>query len=162
LTTGVFLDRFDRKRALLWLYLGFSLGTLFCALAPTYQLLVMARAVAGAFGGVAGAVILAIICDVVPGERRGRAVGLGMASFSVASICGVPLGLLLASHISWHVPFLALAGLSLLILLVAARVLPQLRGHLEKAHDAHPIARLLAVLAEPDHRMAFVFMGVLT
>src|SRR5258705_9253139 len=33
-TTGVFLDRFDRKRALLWLYLGFSFGTLSCAVAP--------------------------------------------------------------------------------------------------------------------------------
>ena len=161
-TTGIFLDRFDRKRALLWLYLGFTIGTLFCAVAPTYQLLVVARAVAGAFGGVAGAFILAIIGDVVPEERRGRAMGLVMSSFSVASICGVPLGLLLASHISWHVPFFALAAISLLVLAAAASVLPPLRGHLEKAHDAHPIARLLAVLAEPDHRMAFGFMGVLT
>ena len=84
-TTGVFLDRFDRKRALLWLYFGFTLGTLFCAVAPTYQLLVVARAVAGAFAGVAGAFILAIIGDVVPEERRGRAMGLVMSSFSVAS-----------------------------------------------------------------------------
>ncbi len=161
-TTGVFLDRFDRKRALLWLYFGFTIGTLFCAIAPTYQLLVAARAVAGAFGGVAGAFILSIIGDVVPEGRRGRAMGLVMSSFSVASICGVPLGLLLASHISWHVPFFALAAISLLVLAVAASVLPPLRGHLEKAHDAHPIARLLAVLAERGHRMAFIFMAVLT
>src|SRR5262249_36270829 len=97
--TGVFLDRFDRKRALLVLYLGFPLGTLFCALAPGYYLLVAARAVAGAFGGVSGALILAIIGDVVPEERRGAAMGLVMSSFSVASICGVPIGLLLASHL---------------------------------------------------------------
>jgi predicted MFS family arabinose efflux permease len=88
--------------------------------------------------------------------------GLVMSSFSVASICGVPLGLLLASNINWHVPFFALAGLSVAILVAAARVLPPLRSHLEKAHDAHPVARLLAVLAEPNHRMAFVFMAVLT
>jgi predicted MFS family arabinose efflux permease len=162
MTTGMFLDRFDRKRALLWLYFGFTVGTLFCALAPTYQLLVAARAVAGAFGGVAGAFILAIIGDVVPEERRGRAMGLVMSSFSIASICGVPLGLLLASHISWHVPFFALAAMSLMVLAAAARILPPLRSHLEKAHDAHPIARMLAVLADPDHRMAFIFMAVLT
>src|SRR6266481_3615741 len=90
---GFFLDRFDRKRALLGLYLGFAVGTLFCALAPTYHLLVAARAVAGAFGGVVGALILAIVGDVIPEARRGAAMGLVMSSFSVASICGVPIGL---------------------------------------------------------------------
>ncbi|HSU53837.1 MAG TPA: MFS transporter [Candidatus Dormibacteraeota bacterium] len=161
-TTGIFLDRFDRKRALLWLYLGFAIGTLFCALAPTYPLLVLARALAGAFGGVAGAFILAIVGDVVPEARRGAAMGLVMSSFSVASIVGVPLGLVLASSINWHVPFFVLAGLSLLILAVAARVLPSLRGHLEKAHDTHPVARFLAILKQKDHQMAFLFMALLT
>ena len=49
-----FLDRLDRRPALLGLYLGFVLGTLFCALAPSYHTLVIARIVAGAFGGVSG------------------------------------------------------------------------------------------------------------
>src|SRR5215467_5999101 len=112
IAAGFFLDRFDRKRALLALYSGFTLGTLSCALAPTYHLLVGARVVAGAFGGVAGALILAIIGDVVPESRRGAAMGLVMSSFSVASICGVPLGLFLATQLNWHVPFYGLALLS--------------------------------------------------
>ena len=66
LAAGFFLDRFDRKNALLWLYFGFAVGTLFCAMAPTYLLLVAARSFAGVFGGVCGAVILAIVGDVVP------------------------------------------------------------------------------------------------
>ncbi len=159
---GFILDRFDRKPALLWLYTGFTLGTFFCAVAPTYHLLVAARVVAGAFGGVSGGLILAIIGDVISPERRGRAMGLVMTSFSVASICGVPLGLLLASHINWHVPFLALTGLSLLILLGAAKAMPHLRGHLDHLGDDHPVQRMLVILTLTDHRMAFVFMAVTT
>jgi predicted MFS family arabinose efflux permease len=160
--TGFVLDRFDRKRALLVLYLGFTIGTLFCALAPTYHLLVAGRIVAGAFGGVAGALILAIIGDVVPEERRGAAMGLVMSSFSVASICGVPLGLLLATSLNWHLPFFVLAGLSFVILGASARVLPRLRGHLHHSRNQHPVARMLAVLGHTDHQMAFLFMALLS
>ena len=159
---GFFLDRFDRKTALLWLFLGFALGTLLCALAPTYHLLVAARTVAGAFGGVSGALILAIIGDVIPEERRGEAMGLVMSSFSVASIVGVPMGLVFASKFSWHVPFFAIAGISVPILLATVRSVPSLRGHLRHAPDVHPAARMWAVLIQPSHQMAFVFMAVLT
>lgn len=159
---GFFLDRFDRKRALLGLYFGFTVGTFFCALAPTYHLLVAARAVAGAFGGVVGALILAIVGDVIPEARRGAAMGLVMSSFSVASICGVPIGLMLASNINWHVPFYVLAALSFIVLLAAGWVMPSLTGHLARAREEHPVARTLAVLGHADHQMAFVFMALLT
>jgi predicted MFS family arabinose efflux permease len=159
---GFFLDHFDRKTALLWLFLGFAAGTLLCALAPTYHLLVAARAIAGAFGGVTGAVILAIVGDVVPEFRRGEAMGLVMSAFSVASIFGVPLGLVLASTFSWHVPFCVIAGISVPILAAVVRFVPPLRGHMEHAREQHPAARMLAVLMEPSHQMAFLFMAVLT
>ncbi len=162
IAAGFFLDRFDRKWALLSLYLGFAIGTLFCALAPTYHLLVVARAVAGAFGGVVGGLILAIVGDVIPEARRGAAMGLVMSSFSVASICGLPLGLVLASRINWHVPFFVVAGLSFVVLLAAAWVMPSLTGHLARAREDHPVARTLAVLSHTDHQMAFLFMALLT
>ena len=162
LSAGFFLDRFDRRKALLWLFLGFAAGTLFCALAPTYGLLVAARAVAGMFGGVTGAVILAIVGDVIPENRRGEAMGMVMSAFSVASIFGVPLGLVLASKFNWHVPFYVIAAICVPILAAVARCVPPLRGHLEHALEQHPAARMLAVLAEPNHQMAFIFMSVLT
>jgi predicted MFS family arabinose efflux permease len=162
IAAGFFLDRFDRKTALLWLFLGFATGTLACALAPTYHLLVAARAIAGTFGGVTGAVILAIVGDVVPEFRRGEAMGMVMSAFSVASIFGVPLGLVLATNFNWHVPFYAIAGICAPILIAVARFVPPLRGHLEHALGQHPAARMLAVLMEPNHQMAFAFMAVLT
>jgi predicted MFS family arabinose efflux permease len=162
IVAGFFLDRFDRKSALLWLFLGFAAGTLFCAMAPSYRLLVAARAVAGCFGGVTGALVLAIVGDVIPEHRRGAAMGLVMSAFSVASIVGVPLGLVLAANFNWHVPFYAIAGICVPILTAVQQFVPPLRGHLAHARDRHPAARMLAVLAEPNHRMAFLFMAVLT
>src|SRR5439155_12208935 len=98
----------------------------------------------------------------IPEERRGAAMGLVMSSFSVASICGVPVGLFLAANLSWHVPFWVLSVLSAVILASAARVMPSLRDHLHHARDRHPTARMLAVLQRADHQMAFLFMAVLT
>jgi predicted MFS family arabinose efflux permease len=162
IAAGFILDRFDRRQALLWLYAGFTLGTLLCASAPSYHLLVAARTVAGAFGGVAGALILAIIGDVIPDDRRGAAMGMVMSSYSVASICGVPIGLALASDLSWHVPFFALGGLCAAILVAQARVMPALRGHLHHAREQHPAARALSVMMHADHQKAFLFMAALT
>jgi DHA1 family inner membrane transport protein len=80
----------------------------------------------------------------------------------VASICGVPIGLFLASHFNWHIPFFALAILSAIILVAAGFIMPSLRGHLHHARDEHPAARMLAVLMHADHQMAFLFMAALT
>src|SRR4051812_20716465 len=46
-----FADRFDRKRLLLFFYVGFTLGTALCALAPNYHVLLAGRIVTGLFGG---------------------------------------------------------------------------------------------------------------
>jgi predicted MFS family arabinose efflux permease len=162
IAAGFFLDRFDRKPALLWIFFGFALGTLLCALANTFQLLLAARFVAGAFGGVLGAVVLAIVGDVIPLERRGAAMGVVMSAFSVASIVGVPMGIIVAADFNWHVPFYAIAALSLCILPVAAWVTPPLRGHLAHIHEDHPVARTWAVMTHPDHQKAFLFMAVIT
>ena len=132
-TTGLaaafFLDRFNRKTALLALYLGFGLGTVACALAPTYHWLLAARVFTGAFGGVLGSLVLAIVGDAVPESRRGQAIGIVMGAFSVASVLGIPFGLFLASRFSWHLPFLVLGGLSLIVWGVTYVVMPSMNGH---------------------------------
>lgn len=128
---GAFIiDRFDRKRAIRAAYLGFTLGTLACGLAPNYFLLMSARVLTGAFGGVLGALVLSIISDLIPPERRGRAMGRVMMAFSVASVFGVPFGLFLANLLSWNAPFLFLALASLLVGFLIERNIPPVNAHL--------------------------------
>ncbi len=153
-----FLDRFDRKRALLGLFAGFIVGTLLCAVATDYAMLLGARAVAGAFGGVCAANVLAILGDAFPDSRRGTATGVVMSAFSVASVAGVPFGLYLAELLGWRAPFAVLAGLSGAVLLLAAWVLPPLRGHLGRHHARVPAWE---VATEPNHLRAFALMASL-
>jgi predicted MFS family arabinose efflux permease len=134
--SAFFIDRFDRKVALLFVYVGFLVGTLSCALAAGYKSLAFARALTGAFGGVLGALTLAIVGDLVPVERRGRGMGIMMTSFSLAAILGVPTGLALANAFSWRAAFLLISGLGIPILIALWSLTPPVRAHLENAWDS--------------------------
>src|SRR4051812_31221662 len=103
------VDRFSRRTMFIFCYAGFLVGTLLCGLAPNYQSLVAARIATGAFGGLLGGISMAIIGDVFPENRRGRATGSLMTGFALASIAGVPLGLFVGTNYGWHIPFIALA-----------------------------------------------------
>jgi predicted MFS family arabinose efflux permease len=156
LLAALVIDRFDRKRALLFLYAGFALGTFVCALAPGYLSLLLARSVAGAFGGVVAATTLAIIGDLFSDSRRGRAMGVVMSAFSVALIVGVPAGLFLANRWGWRSTFGVLGLVSALVLVLILRVLPPLRGHL--VHVREEAGNLWAALSYPTHVRAYVLM----
>ncbi len=149
------IDRYDRRKALLALYAGFLCATALCGAAPNYPLLLAARAVTGAFGGVIGALVLAIVADIVPYARRARGTAIVSAAFSVAAVMGVPLGLWLAAHWSWRAPFLVLAVAGIPIGAIAARLIPSLTTHMHHATHRHPFAQLAVVFGEPNHRRAF-------
>src|SRR5689334_7502761 len=115
-----FADRFDRKRLLLFFYAGFTAGTTLCALAQNYHLLLLGRIVTGLFGGVIRSVVLAIITDLFALHLRGRVMGFVQTGFAASQVLGVPAGLFLADHWSWHVCFFAIIGLSILAIAVIA------------------------------------------
>ena len=159
LLAATYIDRFGRKRMMLTLYPLFGAAALACSFAPTFAWLMLARVASGFFGGVLMALSQTIVAEVIPFERRGRAMGVVMTSFSVATVAGVPLALFLASHFNWHAPFLAIALMVSLCALGAAKTLPSLKGHLA----AHPIgdsapsmlANLRLVLVDPNHLRAY-------
>lgn len=155
---GLFLDRLDRKRALAWLYVGFALATLACALAPTHHALLAARVAAGACGGLAGAVVVAMVADVVPPERRGRGMAFVMSAFPLASVAGVPLGIALSNRLGWHAPFFLLVALAAPILYAIARFLPRRPAGV---HTISPLAQMRELLAEPLHWRGFAVTAAL-
>ena len=61
-----YVDRFERRKLLLWLYAFFIIATLACAAAPSYETLFIARAFAGAFGGILGSLVQTIVADSIP------------------------------------------------------------------------------------------------
>ncbi|MEO0814689.1 MAG: MFS transporter, partial [Myxococcota bacterium] len=127
---SAFWDRFERKRALAFCLVGLGAGTMACAWAVDLWTLVAGRVFAGVFGGPATALAIAIVADTVPNERRGRAMGIVMGAFSMASILGVPAGLELAEWGSWRTPFLVVGGAAFVVVAAALFALPSMRDHI--------------------------------
>lgn len=161
LMAATYIDRFSRKRLLLTMYSLFGLATLACGLAPDYLSLMLARVAAGLFGGVLSALSQTIVADVIPFERRGRAMSVVMTSFSVSTVAGVPLGLFLAAHLSWHAPFFGIALLVGFLALGAWQTLPRLDAHLHHPERVSVWRGIGQVLAEPNHLKAFGVSGLM-
>ena len=161
LMAATYIDRFSRKQLLLSMYTLFGLATLACALAPDYLWLMVARVAAGLFGGVLSALSQTIVADVIPFERRGRAMSVVMTSFSVSTVAGVPLGLFLAAHFNWHAPFVGIAALVGLLAFGAWQTLPRLDAHLHHPERVSVWRGIGQVLAEPNHLKAFAVSGLM-
>jgi predicted MFS family arabinose efflux permease len=161
LLASMYIDRFDRKRLLLAMFALFTLSNLACAVAPNFHVLVLSRAFAGLTGGVLGAIIMAVIGDLIPADRRGAATGIVLTSFSLAAVAGVPTGVMLAAHYGWASPFYLLVLFSLLIWFGAWRVLPTLNAHVaHRAHLSQVLPNLIGLYRVPAHLKAFLLSGV--
>ena len=158
---ATFVDRFERKRLLLVVVALFALATLACALAPGYSTLLLARGMAGVFGGVMGALIHTMIGDAIPFSRRARASGIVASAFSLSTIAGVPLSLWLANHLGWRAPFALIALLGVVFMLIGLRFLPELRHHLGEGKRAHLLSDTFSVLADGNHLRALLFSALI-
>ena len=150
------VDRFERKRFLLVVFLAFALATLLCAAAPNYSLLLVARGLAGIFGGMMGALVHTMVADAIPFERRAKATGYVATAFSVSSIAGVPFSLLLADALGWQAPFLLIAFMSAGLIWFGYRALPDFRAHLDVAREERAVRQMLRVIVEPNHLRAML------
>jgi predicted MFS family arabinose efflux permease len=156
-----FADRFDRKRLLLFFYVGFALGTALCAAAQTYHVLLIGRIVTGLFGGVIGSVVLAIVTDLFPLQLRGRVMGFVQTAFAASQVLGVPAGLFLANHWNWHACFSAIVGLAIATIAIIAFAMKPVDAHLKLKQDRNPFHHLVATVGEPRYTLAFAVTTLL-
>ncbi|WP_374310027.1 MFS transporter [Dongia sp.] len=123
---AILTGRLPRKGALLGLMGVFMLGNLFCALAPTYDLMLAARVFTAfahaAFMGI-GAVVAA---DLAPRHQRAQAMALTMAGLTVANVLGVPGGTAFGQAFGWRFTFVAVAIIGAVAALAVALMVPKM------------------------------------
>lgn len=161
LAAGV-ADRFDRKKLLLFFYTGFLVGTLVCGLAPDYHVLLIARLVTGIFGGVIGAIVLAITTDLFAYEQRGRVMGLLSTAFAASQILGVPAGLYFSALWGWHAPFLMIVAFGIAAGVFIVMRLKPVDQHLSYKIDKSPFHHLWSTIATPRYQLGLAVTGMIS
>lgn len=161
LTAG-FSDRFDRKKLLLFFYIGFIVGTVCCGLAQTYFSLVGARIITGLFGGVIGSISMAIVADLFALQQRGRVMGFVQMAFGASQVLGIPIGLYFANAWGWEAPFWMVAILSVLIGGMILSFLKPVNAHLGVKSEKSAFRHLLHTLSDPRYRIGFAATALLS
>lgn len=161
LTAG-FADKFDRKKLLLFFYIGFILGTLFCSLANNYHLLVIARIITGIFGGVIGSISMAIVADLFLPQQRGRVMGFLQMGFGASQVLGIPISLFLANRMGWQSPFFMIVGLAIIIWLLVVLKMQPITNHLENQTDKNPLKHLWHTFTNKDYQTGFIATALLS
>lgn len=163
LLTAGFADKFDRKRLLVFFYVGFVLGTVFCGLADSYTTIIAARIITGLFGGVIGSISMAIIADIFPLQKRGRVMGFVQMGFGASQVLGIPIGLYIANHLGWEAPFMYIAAFSALILIGIIALLKPVKEHLQLDRgNRNVMNHLLATIKRSAYQRGFLTTSLLS
>lgn len=130
--SSIVIDRFDRKKILILALLGLVFSNVFSANTWNFGSLIASRFLAGAFGGPATSICFAIVADLFEEKKRGAVMGKVMSGFSLAAILGVPIGLELSLHFSWHSSFYMVAALGIIAIALVILYMPNITAHLDE------------------------------
>ena len=161
LTAG-FADSFDRKKLLLFFYIGFVLGTLFCGFANTYPLLIIARIITGLFGGVIGSISMAIVSDLFELKQRGRVMGFLQMGFGASQVLGIPISLFMANRWGWQSPFFMIVFLAFIIWLLILFKMKPINLHLDNQIKLNAFKHLVSTLSNRDYRVGFMATALMS
>ena len=156
LLSSGFADRFDRKKYLLFFYLGFLFSIALCGLSVSFEMLLLSRCLSGIFGGVIASIAYAMVTDLFEASQRGRAMGLLQVAFALSLVGGLPLSLYLAAHLDWQwaYAFIFLTGFSFILWLFF--VLQPLTFHLQQPQKKTSWQHLRDSLLNRRHGLVFM------
>ena len=158
---ALYADHFDRKKFLLFNFTGFIVGTFMCALAPNFAALLIARIIAGAFGGILNASVLSLVSDLIPFHRRGAAMGVVMSAFSISSILGIPLGLYIANAFDWHATFYFICIIGIIFWILSFFILPSIKVRMTPKSFKENLLNFKSILVQKDYIQSFSLTSVL-
>ncbi|ADV67074.1 MFS transporter [Deinococcus maricopensis] len=125
---GRVADRVGRRFSFLVGVAGFTAASGLCGASGTLGALIVSRAAQGVGAAIMTALTLALVSEVVPAARTGRAMGLLGTMSAVGTALGPALGGALIAAAGWRAVFLVNVPLGLLTLLLAFRFLPRSAG----------------------------------
>ncbi|MCU0703989.1 MAG: MFS transporter [Fimbriiglobus sp.] len=158
LLAAMFVDRCCRKQVVVVALFGLLVAIAASGFAYDFISFFIARAIAGAFGGVTVCGTLAILADRIPESRRGVALSILNGSFGVAAVIGLPVCVGLLVITGWFgAPFLLVAGVGLVVWAMAAWKLPRMVDHCREGRG-NPLADMVRVVGRWNHLRAFAFM----
>ena len=156
-----YIDKYDRKKFLLITYGLFIGGTFLCAIAESFEILLLGRIVAGFFGGTIASSVLAIVGDTTPPEKRATAMGIVMAGFSAAAALGVPFGIYFGTLFNWHMPFYAIVIVGLITTALIYFVIPNITSHIAEGGKISGWTNIKTSLSDKNQFTALIFMMVI-
>ena len=155
---SLLISRLPLKPAIMGVMTLFALGQVLCALAPTYELLLLARLVSACGHGVFFGVASVAVAQLVPPERRGAALSLFVGGITVANILGLPAGTAIGNAFGWRIAFLCIAVLAILSVLAVFLTLPA-ETHEEKQADA-PLALQARQLFHQEVLLSYIAIAI--
>lgn len=131
---GALGDYYGRRRVFLIGLVGFGVTSAACGLAPTLELLVVARILQGIAGALLVPGALSIITATFEGPARGRAFGIWAAATSGVTVLGPQLGGVIVQLVSWRAAFLINIPLVVVAVWLTTRYMRETRDETATAH----------------------------
>ncbi|UNK71036.1 MFS transporter [Microbacterium sp. H1-D42] len=143
-TIGLALPRLDRRTLLVWMAVLAAISNLVVAIAPSLPLMLVARVLLGAALSGFWTMSITVAARIAGPERLGRAVMFTSAGTSLATVAGVPVGVMLSQVLDWRGVFGIAAAVTALLAIGLRMLLPSV-----PAENAARISILVETLRRP-------------